>query len=242
MNNPSIYGKSRLQEAIRRYESDRYRSLPEAEGPIDYSERYRKKMEKLCRKSPKICSFPKRGLRKSAAVALLTSLLLITGIFSVTATRTAVTEWFINVYESFTEIFSIRKDVPTAPNSIETVYSPTALPDGYTLADEYFAQSEVKRTWENNGDERIFFIQTPLNSKTTFDNDGAVCETLPISNVKCYLVRKNGRLCIYWNTKEYAFTLIVPETVTMEQYTDIIGSVEKYSEMQKGIEHETVLP
>ena len=229
MDNQQICGKSRLQEAIRRYESARYSSLPESGEPILYSDRYLKKIRKLCRKTHPAFTVPRLGFRKSVAVALLTSLILITGLLSVTATRNAVAEWFINVYENFTEIFSVRRDVPTAPDSIETVYSPTKLPDGYILLEEYLVQSEVKRTWKNAKGERIFFIQTPLNSKTTFDNDESECESLQISDVKYFLVRKNGKICIYWNTKEYAFTLIVPETVTMEQYFDILSSVQKNS-------------
>ena len=227
MNNLSIYGKSRLQEAIRRYETEYYRSLPEIEEPIRYSDRYLKKMEKLCRRSRKALTFPNLGFKKSVAVALLTAMILLTSIFSVTATRSAVTEWFINVYESFTEIFSVRKDAPTKPDSIETVYAPTVLPEGYTLTDEYLVKSESKFTWENAAGDRIFFIQTPLNSKTTFDNDGTVSETIFIANVRCYLVRKKGKVCIYWNTKEYSFTLIVPETVTYDQYAAMIGSIQK---------------
>ena len=52
---------------------------------------------------------------------------------------------------------------------------------------------------------------------------------LRIADKQCLLIRKNGKICIYWNGKDYAFSLIVPETVTAEQYVDIIASVEKNS-------------
>ena len=227
MDNQTICGKSRLQEAIRRYEITRYDAMPEEEEPIYYSDRYLKKIKHLCRKSDPLFSHPKLGFRKAVAVALCTAMLLITAVFSVTATRTAVTELFINVYESFTEIFSIRQNKVTVPDSIETVYSPTMLPEGYTLYEEYLAQSEVKLTWQNEQEEYIYFIQTPISSKSTFDNDDAECETSVIFDMQCYIVRKNGKTCIYWNTKEYTFTLIVPETVDREQYSAIIASIQE---------------
>ena len=227
MDNQTTYGKSRLQEAIRRYEITRYDAMPEAEEPICYSDRYLKKINRLCKKSDPFFSYPKLGFRKAVAVALCTAMLLITAVFSVTATRTAVTEWFINVYESFTEIFSIRQNKDIAPDSIETAYSPTALPEGYTLHEEYLAQSEHKLTWKNKQEEYVYFIQTPLHAKSTFDNENTENETAFLSDVKCYIVRKNGKTCLYWNTKEYSFTLIVPETVSREQYSDIIASVQE---------------
>ena len=227
MDNQQICGKSRLQEAIRRYEITCYDSLPETEEPICYSARYLKKMKSLCRKSDPLFRYPKLGFRKSVAVALCTAILLITGVFSVTATRTAVTEWFVNVYESFTEIFSIRQNKVTAPDSIETAYSPTVLPEGYTLHEEYLVHSELKLTWKNAQEESIYFIQTPLHSKSTFDNENAESETAVISDMKCYVVRKNGNTCIYWSTKEYSFTLIVPETVSHAQYSAIIASIQE---------------
>ena len=101
------------------------------------------------------------------------------------------------------------------------------LPEGYTLYEEYLAQSEVKLTWQNEQEECIYFIQTPISSKSTFDNDDAECETSVIFDMQCYIVRKNGKTCIYWNTKEYTFTLIVPETVDREQYSAIIASIQE---------------
>jgi hypothetical protein len=232
MNNSQAYGKFRLQEAIRQYECEYYASLPQSEEPLCYSKRYRKKMQALCKKSRFYPTFtrPMPRARKCAAVVLLSALILATGLFSVGATRNAVTEWFVKVYESFTEIFSIRSNTAAAPDSIETVYAPTVLPDNYTLCDEYFAQSETKLTWENASGEHIFFIQATLHSKATVDNEETEHDTLNIDGTKCYLVKKKGKICIYWSTKEYAFSLVVPETVSAEQYSAIIASVGKRNE------------
>ncbi|MBQ2987886.1 MAG: DUF4367 domain-containing protein [Clostridia bacterium] len=225
MNNPNICGQSRLQEAIRRYEASLYASMPQSEEPIRYSSRYRRRMRKLCGNLYARPALPAIGIQKYAAVALLTALLLVTSIFSISATRTAVSEWFINIYESFTEIFSPQRGRHTAPDSIEKVYFPSGIPDGYFLEDNYLAQNESKFTWENENGDRIFFIQTPLHSKTTVDNEETEQETTWIGEVKCLFTRKNGKTCVYWNNREYAFSLIASKELTREEYTEIITSV-----------------
>ena len=171
--------------------------------------------------------FPQFGVRKYAAVALLTCMLLMTGIFSVSATRNTVTEWFINIYESFTEIFSARADLEKNPDTIETAYTPEGIPEEYLLVGSYRAQSEWKIMWENQAGDRIYFIQTPLSSKATVDNEETEYETLHIADKQCLIIRKNGKTCVYWNGKNYAFSLIVPETIGFEKYSSIIASVEE---------------
>ena len=229
MDNQVICGSFRLREAIRRFECEYYVSLPQSEEEIVYSKRYRKKIDRLCKRSALSSAFPHLGVRKYVAVALLTCLFLMMGIFSASATRSAVSEWFVNIYESFTEIFSARADLEKKPSTIETAYTPTAIPEDYQHVENYLAQSEWKITWKNTSGDSIYFIQTTLSSKATVDNEEAECEMLRIADKQCLLIRKNGKICIYWNGKNYAFSLIVPETVTAEQYVDIIASVEKNS-------------
>jgi hypothetical protein len=229
MTHDTNQGSARLREAILQSEAKQYGALPEAEDELQYSGRYIRKINSLCRKPSLPLSAPGRRVKKYAAVALLSCLILITGIFSVSATRTAVTEWFVNIYESFTEIFSARADLEQKPDTIETAYTPTAIPEGYQHVENYLAQSEWKITWKNASGDSIYFIQTTLSSKATVDNEEAECEMLRIADKQCLLIRKNGKICIYWNGKDYAFSLIVPEAVTTEQYSAIIDSVEKQS-------------
>ena len=240
MNNEPNSGKSRLLQAIQSCEHAYYASLPQSDEPIRYSKRYLKNIRSLCRKSENspLLSDPtekkrqgrfwtnSHGIKKCAAVALLTAALFFTGIFSVLYARTTVTEYLTKIYESFTEIFSFGRDIEKAPSTVETVYAPSSLPPDYTQTESYIAQSEVKFTWENGSGERIFFIQTTLSSKSTIDNEDLEQTTLRISEVKCYIVQKNGRICLRWNTKDYSFTLIVPETVTYEQYCSTVDSVQ----------------
>ena len=225
MTNDLNRGKSRLQEAIRRYEYAYYASMPQSEEVFSHSRRYRKKMRELCR-APRIAYHPPHlGIRKSLAVALATALIVATAILSVSAARTALGEWFVNIYESFTEIFSAQADVDKKPDSIETAYAPTELPNGYRRTDEYRTQGEWKLTFENGSGEQIFFIQTPLSSKTTVDTENAEYEVREIAGISCFLTQKNDKTCIYWNTDEYAFSLILPTSVEVEQYSKILTSV-----------------
>ena len=225
MDNNLTCGKTRLEEAIRRYECSCYTTLPQSDEPIPYSARYRRHIRRLGRNQRASFTFPIPVISKYAAAVLLTVILAFTSIFSVSAARITVAEWFVNIYESFTEIFSSDRDIARAPDSIETVYTPTKLPSGYAFKENYLSRSESKLTWENAKGECIFFIQTPLYSKTTVDNEDTEHETFLINDTRCFLTQKNGKTCVYWNSKEYSFSLIVPKELTREEYTEIIASV-----------------
>jgi hypothetical protein len=225
MTNDINRGQSRLQEAILRYEYAYYASMPQSEEAFSHSHRYRKKIRELCRGMRIVYRPPHLGIRKSLAVAFAAALIIATGILSVSAARTAVEEWFVHIYESFTEIFSAQADVDKKPDSIETPYTPAVLPEGYRKVDEFLAQSERKLTFENGIGERIFFIQTPLSSKTTIDTENAEYEMREIDGVSCFFTQKNGKICVYWNNDEYAFSLILPESVGVEQCSMILVSV-----------------
>ena len=229
MNNISHCGRLRLQEAILNCEYAYYNALPQYEEPILYSARYLKKIRALCRGKDFSLPFFGSNIRKIAAVAMLTAVIFFTGIFSAVDARNTVAQWFTDIRERFTEIFFSGNDIEKAPDSIETPYAPTEIPSGFTEKDRYLVQGEVKFTWENNRGEHIIFIQTPLYSKTTLDNEKTEYETAVISGQKYFLVQKNERMCIYWNTNDYAFTLIVPQTLSEKQWTAIAQSVREFS-------------
>jgi len=229
MNNAQSNGRLRLMQAIQNCEYDYYSSLPQSEEPIHYSARYLRKIRSLHRKIDFSVLLPRPTTRKYTAAILLTAILFFTGIFSVAQARNAVAEWFTNICERFTEIFFSEQDADKAPDSIESPHAPTKIPLNFTEKDRYFAQGELKLTWENERGEYIVFIQTPLHAQTTLDNEQIEYETTVISEKNCILIQKKEKICIFWNTDDYAFTLIVPQSLPREQWSDIIGSVRKTS-------------
>ena len=224
--NMSCSGRSRLEEAIRRYEYTHYSAFPEENGEIVYSQRYLKKMHSLCKKSRALFFPVRNAVGKRAAAIILTAVLLMTGMFTASAeARRSFAEWFTNVYEYFTEIFSSEHDISHAPKSVETIYLPTALPQYYFLSESYISQGEAKTSWRNHADETIIFIQTPLHSKTTVDSENVAHETFYLDGIKYLIVKNKRKNCIYWNGKDYAFTLIIPDTLSQTEYEAIISSV-----------------
>ncbi len=231
MTHDTNKGSSRLREAILQSEAEHYAALPEAEDELQYSGRYIRKINSLGRKPSLPFSAPRCHVKKYAAVALLTAVLFFTGIFSVLhlQARSAVSEWFINVYESFTEIFFSNHDSEKSPDTIESLYAPTAIPEGYTETERHLTQGELSFTWENDSGNQIIFIQTPLYSKTTLDNEDISTETIFISDKKCMIIRKNVKICVCWNNNDYAFSLIVPQELTQNELNDMISSVGEIS-------------
>ena len=231
MTHDTNLGSARLREAILQSEAKQYGALPEAEDELQYSGRYIRKINSLCRKPSLPLSAPGRRVKKYAAVALLTIVIFFTGMLSVLhlQARSTVAEWFINVYESFTEIFFSNHDSEKSPTTIESLYAPTVIPDGYTETKRHVTQGELSFTWEDGRGNQIIFIQTPLYSKTTLDNEDISTETVFISDKKCMIIRKNVKICVCWNNNDYAFSLIVPQELTQNEWIDMISSVGEIS-------------
>lgn len=224
MEDPNVRGQYRLEEAIRRYEAAYYDSLAEASGEIAYSKRHQEKMARLLRKERRSAS----PFGKRAAALLLAAALLCAGVLGVSASRHAsVADWFEKIYERFTEIFFAKKDISIAPTRVETIYLPAYIPEGYSLNETYLAESESKNIWENDKDEQIVFMQATLDSKTTVDHEDATYETREIDGVKFFILCKKEKRCYYWNSGEYAYSLIVAETLSEEDALAIIRSIEK---------------
>lgn len=231
MTHDTNQGSARLREAILQSEAKQYGALPEAEDELQYSGRYIRKINSLCRKPSLPLSAPGRRVKKYAAVALLTIVIFFTGMFSVLhlQARSTVAEWFINACESFTEIFFSNRDTEKSPDTIVTLYAPTAIPEGYTEAERHLTQGELSFTWEDGRGNQIIFIQTPLYSKTTLDNEDISSETIFISDKKCLIIRKKEKICVCWNNNDYAFSLIVPQELPQNELNNMISSVREIS-------------
>ncbi|MBQ8496453.1 MAG: DUF4367 domain-containing protein [Clostridia bacterium] len=226
MANHEPIGKTRLEEAIGTFEWSYYESLQEAEGTVEYSERYQRKIDKLLKeRSARTSVFGKR-----TAAILLAAVLLCFGVIGISAAKyPSALEWLEKIYGSFTEFFFSSRDISLAPEQIEMIYAPAYIPEDYILKDRYLAQSEVKVVWMNHKEEQIIFLQTILDAKTTVDHEDAKYETRKIGDCKIFVLYKKEKRCYYWTDDDYAYSLIVADTLSDEICMEIIRSVKKES-------------
>ncbi len=222
MEDPKSLGRSNLEEAIRRYEHTYYDAFEEASDKIFYSARYRRKIHALLRQNTR----PSALFGKRTVALLLAAVLLCAGIFSVSAVTHEKTKiWLENVYARFTEIVFSEKDASYAPDRIQTLYMPTYIPEDFIFTDQYRSQTKAKTLWTNDDGAQIFFLQTTLDSKTTVDHENAKYEIREMSDRKLFILQKKGQRCYYWTDENYAYSLIVSDTLSDDICIFIIQSV-----------------
>lgn len=105
-----------------------------------FSENFEKSMNKLIQKNRKIKLSTRRNIRRGFLAAIIAIIVLLTGVLSISATRTPFIEFVKRIFPQFNEI-SLSDDSNLPVNKIEEEYTLGWLPDGYTLVtyqrDEY---------------------------------------------------------------------------------------------------------
>ena len=102
MENKDVSGKAKLEEAIGIFEMDDYESLPETDGPLEYSDQHQRKMERILKKY----SQKRFVLGKRTAAILLAAVLLCFGVVGISAAKyPSPLAWLEKIYSRFTEFF-----------------------------------------------------------------------------------------------------------------------------------------
>ena len=170
MNDKEKIGLKKLQDAFKEINSEELDNLNIPKEDFEFSEKYKKNMEKLLAKQRKPYWQYVNTAGKRAVACILVFIMIFASSMSISAFREPVVEFFVNVYERFVEIFCKEDGTPASPGEIETIYTLGYLPEGYE-----FESREVKykyvQTVFRDGKFEIRLIQYTLNTNTTFDNE-----------------------------------------------------------------------
>lgn len=163
-------------------------------------------------------------------VATLTICFLI--MFTVSAqVRTAVVDFFVEVYETFASFFIEDNDNNDNLNTIKTKYEP-----------KYFGNSNYKKITQNNKELAIFSIWEKDNFKINFsqyvietngiflDTENVSYEVRYIGEQKIYYTIKNEVYFIKWLEYGYSFNLNCDTSLGWEEIEKIITSLEPVTE------------
>lgn len=214
MDKHQTSGRSKLEEAIRRYEHAAYDTLPVFEGEICHSPRYCRRMRRLMKTPTGLLLFGDIG--KRAAAILVAVCFLFGGVLSVSASRRTVSDWITSVCERFTELFFSESSLTVSFGTVDAVMCPEEVPEGFTLCERYDTRSEFKMIWKNAEGEMLIFVQAPRTSKSTVDHEMAVFEIFYEGELRFAVSQKSGMQCYYWSDTDYAYTLIAPDALTRE--------------------------
>lgn len=201
--------KERFVQAFMEAERLDYAKLPsEDEIKWDFSEKFKKSMNKLIRKNNRIQLSTRRAVTKSLIAAIVAIMVLFAGLMSVAATREPIIEFIKKIFPKYNEItLSENSVVPVAV--IETAYTLTDLPDGFELDTYQKDDYSVFSVWKNDTGEEIALFQNILDTDLNINNEHNYQE-LTINGYDAYLNEYEYNSSLIWTDGVYWFTLNVP--------------------------------
>lgn len=225
-------GREVLEEALRRCCSGYCDQYPRYEGEIDLGEDYENYMNNLIKRSknPFPRYFNTMGRRVAGIVA---SILIVFGCsMAVSAVREPIVEFLVDVYTEFIEIYFSDDDIAKAPDTIETVYVLGTVPDGYKIDQFLIYNLFTSLTWVNENGDRLVLSQNCLGGSLILDAEGTNYDVVEWKNQKIICAEKYGRRFFFWNSTEYAFSLIVSSDISVDEVLALIDSLTEYNEWE----------
>ena len=192
-----------------------------------FSERFENRMTKLVRFSERPYFRFVNTFTKRVAVFAIIIMISLSAAFSVEAIREPIIKFFIEVYEKFTHVV-FQTDTGTSENNntngnlsgnslleifpvtIEDVYEPTVLPDGYSYTDNIKTEIFYQNSYYNQSGQELSFEQFIITSiELHIDTeDGATVEEIMLENTKALFTQNKGTNVLVWNDRKYGYKII----------------------------------
>ncbi len=153
----------------------------------------------------------RRRARIAAAVMLVLTVRLVSS-FTAEASQIGfirtLTQWFIDRGDSHDDFrYKQSEQKEEASQTLETIYEPTYIPDGFELAYEdlvgsmNYVQEYVKEK------KYLGFEQDTINVAKSIDSENMKRETVVIQGYEGQLNSKKGETILVWATDEYIFEI-----------------------------------
>ena len=189
-----------------------------------FSRKFEKSMNKLIQKNKRIQLSTRKTVKKSLLAAIITIMVLFTGLMSVSAIRKPIIEFVKRIFPQFNEITLSENSIPYV-ETIQTEYTLTNLPEGYEISDYQKSSNRIFVIWTNEDGEEIAFLQTCIDSNSAIDNEHTYRE-IEINGLNAYLTEDEYGAALRWSDGYYCFTITVPTSIK----NDIIKLQENISE------------
>lgn len=174
----------------------------------EFSKSFEKKMNKLIAKNNRISLYTRRKISKALIAATIAIIVLFTGLMSVSASREKIIEFVENILSQYTQI-ELSEDSPETPDTIETAYTISNIPEGFNLKQYDLEETGVFAIWHNDTGEEIVLRQDILNADFSIDNEFDY-EKTTINSYPAYIYGDKLTHFISWSDGEYWFTIHVP--------------------------------
>lgn len=192
-------------------------SLPEVDLPR--SQRYVENMASIKCQAKAVNR--KKTLTKRIIIAIVAAVLIL---LTACAMSKPIMDFFVTVYNDHTRFYSNDGDVKT----IETVYMPTYLPEGYEITYNLYEAIIVHVTWRDaNGKKIVYKQSTTVNNILDIDTENSEYTVWYIEEVPVYCVFKKSYYLFFWKNDGYLFEFQCHDSIPREEIEKIISNIQE---------------
>lgn len=164
---------------------------------------------------------------KRTVAACVTVCILLSGAMSVKAIREPVIEFIEYCYEEFTRFVFGENDSSEldVPETIETEYAPTYIPEGYVEVNSESYEQLTVTTWQNGSNIITFKQAVATSANFNFDTETNDYQIIDLNGLQIYYIFEENDQCYQWIYNNYLFIIKVTGTVEQNDIMNIIASV-----------------
>lgn len=173
---------------------------------------------------------PRRGRKTVRRLLLVAAILamLATTVSAVPALRDGLIDFFYRNAGTHYEFYFDREKAANAPTTIEKVYRPTYIPEGFTANSETTHVGFVAMDWVAENGDYIVFDQDIIPADTegpSLDAEAGEAEVRILNGYQVFYVRCDEYTMYHWTDCEYLFLLVVASPLSEDECNNIFYSI-----------------
>lgn len=201
------------------------RTMKDDQEPVVVHPLYRERWERTVRE---LQVRRLRKKRKTRVLAFIIAVVVAALAGCAWTYREKIADFWVTAFDKYDklEIDDIGEDFP---RTIEEVYIPTYVPEGYELEYEQMDSLKVHMIWKNNSDY-IIYTQTLIpKNRNVFDNEVGEYTVMHYGDQTVFRRLRNNRQIYIW-VNEYKFRLAFSEGLADEKILKIIKNIQENEE------------
>ncbi|MFR5876641.1 MAG: DUF4367 domain-containing protein [Eubacterium sp.] len=223
-----------IREALKEVFDERYPYRPDAESELEweFTEEYQfeDKMNKLIHSQKKSYWKYVNTAGKRIAVIIVFLVVMFSSAMTVNAFRKPVVDFIIETYEKFSAYFADKSTLKYSDydmyETIEKIYIPTEIPDGFTESENNSDNYTAYTIWCNDAGMKIKLYQMSVILQSNLNTENTDIIQTEINGLPLYTYKQDNTISYLWYDYGYTFTLILPDNFTADDAGRIIESIE----------------
>lgn len=217
MNENTVFQRALLDSTL-----EDFSKVPgENELPNDFSPQFEKSCKKLLGKSESaVVHHLSRTVRRAVLLAAILAASVFT-VFAVPEIRENILSAQISYEYSFDPMLAA-----SAPESVETVYLPAHIPQGFTLERKLIHEKWVTCLWRSDSDTYITFDQYPIprGAENVLSSEDSPYEIIELDGYQVFRIQSSA-IKYYWTDNQYFYTLIFSPNIPEQEHKNVFYSI-----------------